>query len=173
MGRFALTIYPDSLGYDLQILRIALRKRHIVTLFTHTLDVECDGFSHVPFDFLFCGASRNAPFEIWGIGRIACACLFNHDKILHGFNPACFKILFKVPGAKLSFGLPATVTNPFFVGCLNWLMASSCSCKVPAVPFQPSQDFSNFHATLWVETFYVCAAARWASIENAKPSLCT
>lgn len=32
-------------------------------------------------------------------------------------------ILIKVPGAKSSLGLPATVTRPFFDGCLNcrWL----------------------------------------------------
>jgi hypothetical protein len=30
------------------------------------------------------------------------------------FRPACFKILFSVPLAKSSDGLPAMVTNPFF-----------------------------------------------------------
>ena len=29
-------------------------------------------------------------------------------------------MLFKVPGAKSSLGLPGTVTRPALVGCLNW-----------------------------------------------------
>jgi hypothetical protein len=31
--------------------------------------------------------------------------------MLFHFNPACFRMLFKVPGAKSSLGLPATVTR--------------------------------------------------------------
>jgi hypothetical protein len=30
------------------------------------------------------------------------------------------RILFNVPGAKSSLGLPATVTRPGLLGCLNW-----------------------------------------------------
>jgi len=37
------------------------------------------------------------------------------------FNPACRKTLAKVPGRNSSDGLPATVTKPLFVGCLNCL----------------------------------------------------
>ena len=39
------------------------------------------------------------------------------------FKPDCLRILFNVPGAKSSPGLPATVTRPGLVGCLNcrWL----------------------------------------------------
>ena len=38
-------------------------------------------------------------------------------------SPACRRMLFSVPGARSSFGCPATVTRPGFVGCLycRWL----------------------------------------------------
>ncbi len=45
--------------------------------------------------------------------------LLDDDQIFHGFNPACLRVLFNVPGATSSPGLPATVTRPGFVACLN------------------------------------------------------
>src|SRR5579883_3185240 len=35
-------------------------------------------------------------------------------------RPDCLRILFNVPGAKSSLGLPGTVTRPGLVRCLNW-----------------------------------------------------
>jgi hypothetical protein len=45
--------------------------------------------------------------------------LLDDNQILHGFNPACLRMLFNVPGATSSPGLPATVTSPGLVACLN------------------------------------------------------
>jgi hypothetical protein len=44
----------------------------------------------------------------------------NHNivhEFVHGFNLACLRTLFRVPGGRLSFGCPGKVTRPAFVGC--------------------------------------------------------
>jgi hypothetical protein len=43
--------------------------------------------------------------------------------VAYFFKPDCLRILFNVPGAKSSLGLPATVTRPGLARCLNcrWL----------------------------------------------------
>lgn len=42
---------------------------------------------------------------------------------VHYFKPACFRMLFSVPGASSSFECPGTVTSPFLSACLycRWL----------------------------------------------------
>jgi len=48
--------------------------------------------------------------------------LFNHNGIFHigtYFKPACFRILFSVPGGTSIPDFPDTVTVPRFVACLN------------------------------------------------------
>ena len=60
------------------------------------------------------------------------------------FNPACFRILFSVPGAKSSLFRPATVTRPRLIGCLNCLW-------LPRMATSIHPSFLNMLSTL--ETF--------------------
>ena len=49
-------------------------------------------------------------------------CFLDDNRVSHGephFRPACFKMLFCVPGARSSPGLPGTVTRPSLLACLN------------------------------------------------------
>lgn len=61
-----------------------------------------------------------------GLGRRQNSCLQLSRLLLrsasnpHFLNPACFRVLPKVPGARSSLGLPATVTRPGFAECLDW-----------------------------------------------------
>src|SRR5262245_26920998 len=65
----------------------------------------------------------DAAGEIRHISRIVALRLFDHNRVTHhGFSlrPACFNMLFNVPGAKSCPGLPAIVTRPGLIGCRNW-----------------------------------------------------
>jgi hypothetical protein len=52
--------------------------------------------------------------------------LLDDDEILYGFNPACLRMLFNVPGATSSPGLPTTLTSPGLVACLNYRCDPRC-----------------------------------------------
>ena len=59
-----------------------------------------------------CDAAR----KVWHIGTKAARALLDDNEILHMrphfFRPACFRMLFNVPGGTSTLGLPATVTVP-------------------------------------------------------------
>src|SRR5207245_8913505 len=76
---------------------------------------------HVAFDFFTALGSGNASRNSRGVCRTAGLCRLDNDQVFfHGLNPACFKILFNVSGAKSSPGLPGTVTRLSLTGCLYW-----------------------------------------------------
>lgn len=56
----------------------------------------------------------------------------------HPLRPACLKILFNVPGAKSSLGLPGTV------------MTSTSSSMMPTIFFQQLKHFTNFHEAHYI-----------------------
>src|SRR5260370_13905504 len=77
-------------------------------------------------DSLYGVPRRDAARQVRHIGRIVAFRFFDYDRVPHhrcSFRPACFKILFCVPGAKSSEGLPAMATRPDLLACLNsrWL----------------------------------------------------
>src|SRR5437870_10592218 len=88
--------------------------------------MKADGAADFLLNRLQGGPSGNAARQVWHVSRIVAFCLFDHDRITHqrcSLKPACFKMLFRVPGATSSDSLPATVTRPGFLGCLycRWL----------------------------------------------------
>jgi len=88
---------------------------------------------------------RDAAWKVGNISRIVALCLFDDNGVtdavfLHFFRPACLRMLFKVPGARSSFGLPATVTRPTFFECLNWRWLPSVTTR-----HQPSALSTRFH----------------------------
>ena len=56
-----------------------------------------------------CDTTRN----IWRVCGETGLGLLDDNQVLHGFKPACLRMLFNVPGATSSPGLPATVTSPW------------------------------------------------------------
>jgi len=78
--------------------------------------VEFNGVVHFAFDTISGRARGNATREIGRIGGIAGGSFLNNDQVATHFNPACFRILFCVPGARSSPGFPAMVTTPFYDG---------------------------------------------------------
>src|SRR6516164_3390156 len=88
--------------------------------------METDRFANLFFYESHGLARCNATGEIRHVSRVVTPRLLNDHRIAHqrcSFRPDCFKILFSVPGARSSDGLPATVTRPGRTGCLycRWL----------------------------------------------------
>lgn len=84
--------------------------------------MESHGLANLLFDFCHGRASCDTARKVWDVRREIAISLFNDNCITHDhypFLPACLRILPSVPGAKSSLGLPGTVTQPGFDGCLN------------------------------------------------------
>jgi hypothetical protein len=112
---------PLRSGRKFHVRRVCLWFRNRQPLQAKSVKVEGNCLPHVLFYFFAGVASRNASREIWGVGGKTSLRRFDNDQVFfHGFNPACFRILFNVPGAKSSPGLPGTVTRPSLAVCLYW-----------------------------------------------------
>ena len=74
-------------------------------------------------NFLASVPSRYAARQVRRIRLETRGGLFDDDKVTAHLSPACFRILFFVPGARSSPGCPAIVTSPRLCGCLycRWL----------------------------------------------------
>jgi len=110
-----------------------------------------DRVLHLSFNFLLCATCCNAARKVWRVRGITGRRPFDHDQVLHGFNPACFKTLFSVPGARSSPGFPATVTSPGFAAFLN------CRCEPRwRTTTQPSSS-----SILTTSRIFTIARAAW------------
>src|SRR5215471_3856740 len=97
--------------------------------------METDSLADLRFNFLDSFACRDAARQIRHISRIIAFGLFNHNRVAHqrcSFSPACFK------SAKSSDGLPAIVTRPGLLECLNWRWLPRVATK-----YQPSRSISR------------------------------
>jgi len=83
------------------------------------VEMKRDRLFHLSLDFVARVARCDATRNVRRVCREAGLGLLNDDQVLHGFKPACLRMLFNVPGAASSPGLPATVTSPGLVVCLN------------------------------------------------------
>ncbi len=116
-------IYAGS-GRDIYIPNRTGRGRDWRAILTKTFKVKLDGLADFPFDFVDSGSGSDASGKVRNIGRVIRSGVFDNDRVAHGSphfpSPACFRMLFSVPGANSSLGLPGTVTRPGLIGCLNW-----------------------------------------------------
>src|SRR5207244_10137422 len=102
------------LGWDLDVRRRRVRFRNRKPFFPETVQMKRDGVLHLALNIVLRSGRRNASGKVGRVRRVTGRSLLNHDQVLHGFSPACFKTLFSVPGARSSPGFPATVTSPGF-----------------------------------------------------------
>src|SRR5712692_3879157 len=85
------------------------------------VDMEADRLANFVLYRRNCVAGCDATGQIRYIRRIIAVGFLDDDRVAHqcwSFRPDCFKILFSVPEARSSEGLPATVTRPGRTGCL-------------------------------------------------------
>ena len=125
------------------------------SIFLYTVNVELNCLPHGMLNLFTRFACCYTPRKIRGVGAIPGLCLFNNDEISIHFNPDCFRILFKVPRASSSLGLPAIVTRPFLNGCLYCLWLPRVATK-----YHPSASiiliaFRNFVHLFLSISFYL------------------
>ena len=113
----------DDLDGDLDVRGRRARFRKVHTFFFQAVQVERNRCLHLSLDIVAGTASGYAARHVGRVGRVSRCCRLDHDQVFHCFSPACFRTLFKVPGARSSPGFPATVTSPGFDACLN------CRCE--------------------------------------------
>jgi hypothetical protein len=95
----------------------------------HTVDVKFNSLFDQPQDFGSAFGYGDASRQVGDVSSKAGFTFFDYDGVAHAFycsyffNPACFKILFDVPGGTSMLGFPETVTVPGWFECLScrWL----------------------------------------------------
>lgn len=84
--------------------------------------MELDGATNQPPHFQQRAASHANPRQVRNVRTVSLCPSLDDDKVAHEdhLRPAVFRMLCSVPAGTSAEGWPATVTRPFFVGCLNW-----------------------------------------------------
>src|ERR1043165_257656 len=91
-------------------------------VFAQALQVQGNGLGDQLFDLGSRFTRRDATRQIRNIGAITGRSFFDHNGVTHqssSGNCAWFQMLFRVLIGTSTFNLPATVTRPFLVSCLN------------------------------------------------------
>ena len=95
-----------------------MRRGDSFSIFPHAIKMELDCIPHGLLDFTSGLAGCHATGKIRRECGVSRFCFFNYDKILVHFNPACLRMLLRVPAARSSPVWPAMVTRPRLDGCL-------------------------------------------------------
>lgn len=78
--------------------------------------MQLDGFLNERCHFFPRLCRCNTAGEVWYVSTKTAWTLLDDNQVLHllahFLNPACFRMLFNVPGGISTLGLPATVTVP-------------------------------------------------------------
>ena len=113
----------DSLcGADINELDAGGGCGYGLTVLSQSFDVKLNGFLNKFQSLVSSFRHGDTTWQIRNMRPKTSFALFNHDGIFHihtYFKPACFRMLFRVPGGISMLDFPDTVTVPDFVGCLN------------------------------------------------------
>src|SRR5438045_5439278 len=104
------------------VIRQTRRRRDGLAVLDQPLDVELDRLGDVLLYLVDRLTGADTAGQVRNVRAVIRIRLLDDDRVPHGvyFNPACLRMLFKVPGFRSWPMLPGTVTRPFFVGCLYW-----------------------------------------------------
>ncbi len=134
-----------KLGCNLAIGGLRARLGNLFSCQPQTINVKRDGIVHLTLDLALRSTGGNAARQIGRIGGVAGRGVFDNDQITVHLSPACFKILFFVPGARSWPGLPEIVTSPRLLECLYWRWLPRVRSRYPTIFFDEFYGFSDFH----------------------------
>ena len=136
-------------------------------------DMEADRVANFRLDDGDCLARRHAAGQIGHVGGVIAIGPFDHNRVAHwrcSLRPACFRMLFIVPGARSSDGFPATSDTADLYLMFVLPMAASGSNQGPSILLDEAYRLSNFHITAPLEASnYLSGTARQWPI-NAIPA---
>ena len=141
MGRDMRQSLCDS-GFDIFAKGGRLRQRE--TVFLESLNVKLDRFANQALNLFEGIADRNATRQVRYISTEALLTHFNHNRIFHHrhhFKPACFRMLFSVPGGTSTEGLPRHGNLSLFCWVLELSMAATCCNDNPAILIEKTKNF--------------------------------
>jgi hypothetical protein len=122
---------------------------HNFATFAKALNVEFDCFPNEPHYFLAARTCGDTTGQIRNVGAPASFASFNDDRVTHRqthfLRPACFRILFNVPGGISTFGLPATVYRSLLCRMLKLAMTALHPSLIPPVVLKQFDKVTNFH----------------------------
>lgn len=128
---------PAPLGCNVAIGSLRARLGNLFSCQPQTINVKRDGIMHLALDLSLRSTGGNAARQIGRIGGVAGRGVFDNDQITVHLSPACFRILFFVPGARSWPGLPEIVTSPRLLECLYWRWLPRVRSR-----YQPSSSMS-------------------------------
>src|SRR5207248_1047027 len=122
---------PEAIGNcqlcsDLDVLNARGGFGDGLTVFAQAFDVKLDGFMNQLQDFFLGIRSSDTAGQVRHVGAKTSFTFLDYHSISQFFvppvyfKPACFRILFNVPGGTSTLGFPDTVTVPGWFGFLNW-----------------------------------------------------
>lgn len=108
--------------------------RNWKTLFFQPFKMKRDCFANILLNFALRFSRGNTARKIRAICRKISLRFLNDDEVFAHFSPACFRMLFKVPGGRSWPDWPAMVTKPGLELCLNWrwLPLVRAKCQPPS-----------------------------------------
>src|SRR6266498_2922306 len=127
-------------GADLDDLTLRAWRRHRQTVLLQPGNVKLDGLADQPQHLRRGFAYGYTPWEVRHVGSPTRRSPFHHDHIarhspLPAFlRPACFRIVFSVPGRTSKLGFPTTVTVP---GCSGSCIGGGCRASSPSATHLP------------------------------------
>jgi hypothetical protein len=136
----------SRLSGDFDVRRRTAGRGNRLTLFAQAIEMKVDCLAHISFALLAGRAGRGTSRQIRRISRESSPSGLKDYQVFH-FKPACFRMLFSVPGANSSPSLPGTVTTPRLVGWLNcrWLpRVRTC--------LQPSASMSRMTSRTFIDS---------------------
>src|ERR1035441_10065826 len=87
------------------------RLRYRITVLSHFFQVHLNSAAHEFCGFLESEAACDTARQVRRVGAVSRSRFFVDNQVLHGFNPACSRMLLRVFGAASSEGWPAIVTR--------------------------------------------------------------
>src|SRR5437588_2190341 len=104
-----------------------------------------DRILHLSLNLLLCAGRRHAPRKVGRVRGISAGGLFDHDQVLHCFNPACFKTLFSVPWRQVVARLPGDRDESWFRRVLELSMRTTLANRRPTIVLQHLDYVANLH----------------------------
>src|ERR1035437_3668231 len=117
-GFAAFTNGPSSVSMNnscrrrLDVFCSGARLRYRITVLSHCFQVHLNSAAHEFCGFLESEAACDTARQVRRVGAVSRSRFFVDNQVLHGFNPACSRMLLRVFGAASSEGWPAIVTLP-------------------------------------------------------------
>lgn len=122
-----------------------MRFRNRESLFPEAVQVKRDRAFHLSLNLVLRTGRCYASGKIRRVRRVTARGLFDHNQVLHGLSPACFKTLFNVPGAEIIARFPGDRDESWLRRMLELSMRTTLANHGPTIVLQHLDHVANLH----------------------------